>query len=301
LSQQKTNKKFMKIIITGSLGNISKPLTEILVKAGHQVTVISSNAGRADAIKQLGATPAIGEVDDVDFLTETFTGADAAYVMVPPNFAAKEWKNWIAGIGQNYANAIKAAGITKIVHLSSIGAHLADGTGPVTGIHRVEEIFNKLESVAVKHLRPGFFYVNFYANVDMIKHAGIIGSNWGADTNLIMVHPTDIAEAAAQELQSDFTDKSVRYIASDERTAAEVAKVLGAAIGKPELPWIEFTDADNIAGAVGAGLPEEVASNYTEMGVSVRTGKMFEDYYKHKPVLSKIKLEDFAQEFKHAF
>jgi uncharacterized protein YbjT (DUF2867 family) len=291
----------MKITITGSLGNISKPLTETLVKAGHQVTVISSNANRADEIKALGATPAIGQVTDVAFLTDAFKGADAVYTMVPPNFGATDWKNYIAGIGQNYADAITANGIKKIVHLSSIGAHLEDGTGPVTGIHRVEEIYNKLDGVAVKHLRPGFFYTNFYANVDMIKHAGIIGSNWGADTTIVMVHPNDIAVAAAEELQSNFTGKSVRYIASDEKTAAEIAQALGTAIGKPELPWIEFSDADNIAGAVGAGLPEEIATNYTEMGVSVRTGKMFEDYFKQKPVLSKIKLADFAVEFAKAF
>ncbi|MFD2873371.1 NmrA family NAD(P)-binding protein [Mucilaginibacter ximonensis] len=291
----------MKIVITGSLGNISKPLTETLVKAGHTVTVISSNANRADEIKALGAMPAIGSVEDVNFLTDAFKGADAVYAMVPPNFGVSEWKNWIAGIGQNYADAITANGIKKVVHLSSIGAHLVDGTGPVTGIHRVEEIYNKLEGVAVKHLRPAFFYTNLLANIGMIKHAGIIGSNWGADTQMILVHPTDIAAAAAEELQSDFTGKSVRYIASDERTAGEIAKVLGTAIGKPELPWVEFSDADNTGGMIGAGLPEEVAVNYTEMGGSVRAGKMFEDYKQHRPTLSKVKLEDFAQEFAQAF
>ncbi|MES2809962.1 MAG: NmrA family NAD(P)-binding protein [Bacteroidota bacterium] len=291
----------MKITVTGSLGNISKPLTEILVKAGHQVTVVSSNANRAEEIKALGATPAIGSVDDVAFLTEAVKGADAVYAMVPPNFGATEWKNWIAGIGQNYADAFVAGGVKKVVHLSSIGAHLEDGTGPVTGIHRVEEIYNKLDGIAVKHLRPGFFYTNFYANVDMVKHANIIGSNFGADTTMVLVHPTDIAAAAAEELQANFTGKSIRYVASDERKAGELAKVVGAAIGKPELPWIEFTDADNTAGAVGAGLPEEVASNYTEMGTSVRSGVMFEDYYKNKPAFGKVKLEDFAQEFKGAF
>jgi uncharacterized protein YbjT (DUF2867 family) len=291
----------MNITLTGSLGNISKPLTEILVKAGHKVTVISSNADRADEIKALGATPAIGQVTDVPFLAQAFKGADAVYTMVPPNFGAAEWKNYIAGIGQNYADAITAAGVTKVVNLSSIGAHLEDGTGPVTGIHRVEEIYNKLDGVAIKHLRPGFFYTNFYANVDMIKHANIIGSNFGADTNMVLVHPNDIALVAAEELQSDFTGKSVRYIASDEKTAGDVAKALGTAIGKPELPWIEFTDADNIAGAIGAGLPEEIATNYTEMGASVRTGKMFEDYFKNKPILGKTKLADFAKEFAKTF
>lgn len=291
----------MKITITGSLGNISKPLTEILVKAGHQVTVISSSTDRADEIKVLGATPAIGQVTDVDFLTNAFKGADAVYVMVPPNFGAARWKDYIASIGDNYAKAITANGITKVVHLSSIGAHLADGTGPITGIHRVENALNALEGVAVKHLRAGFFFINFYANVDMIKHAGIIGSNFGADTQMVLVHPLDIAAVAAEEIQSNFTGKSVRYVASDERTAGEVAKALGTAIGKPELPWIEFTDADNIAGAIGAGLPEEIATNYTEMGAAARTGILWEDYLKHKPVLGKTKLKDFAVEFTKAF
>lgn len=291
----------MKIIVTGSLGHISKPLTETLVKAGHSVTVVSSNATRVADIAALGATPAIGLVTDVDFLTRTFAGADAAYLMVPPYHAVAEWKNYIAGIGQNYADAVKAAGITKVVHLSSIGAHLEDGTGPVSGIHRVEEIYNSLEGVAVKHLRAGFFYTNFYANVDMIKNAGIIGSNFDADTQMVLVHPDDIAAAVAEELQSDFSGKSVRYITSDERGAGEVAKVLGAAIGKPELPWIAFSDADNTAGAIAAGLPEEVAKNYTEMGVAVRTGKMFEDYFKNGSTAGKTKLEDFAKEFAAAF
>ncbi|MCC8426783.1 NmrA family NAD(P)-binding protein [Mucilaginibacter sp. UR6-11] len=287
----------MNITITGSLGHISKPLTEILVKAGHQVTVISSNADRAQEIKALGAIPAIGEITDVSFLTSAFKGADAVYTMVPPNFGAAEWKNWIAGIGQNYADAITAAGVTKVVNLSSIGAHLEDGTGPITGSHRVENILNALDGVAVKHLRAAFFYINFYANVDMIKHAGIIGSNFGADTNMVLVHPNDIAQAVAEELQSNFTGKSVRYVASDEKTAGEVARALGAAIGKPELPWVEFNDADNTAGAIGAGLPEEIATNYTEMGAAARTGILWEDYLVHKPVLGKIKLEDFAKEF----
>ncbi len=291
----------MKIVLTGSLGNISKPLTEILVNKGHQVSVITSSTDKKAAIEALGATAMVGSVNDISFLTQAFSGADAIYTMVPNNFAATDTKAHIAGVGANYAEAIKAAGVKRVVNLSSIGAHLPSGTGPITGLHRVEQSMNKLEDVAIKHLRPSFFYINFYNNVDMIKHAGIMGSNYSADTKIVLVHPRDIAEAAAEELQGNFTGHSVRYVASDEKTSAEIAQTLGTAIGKPELPWIEFSDADNIAGAVGAGLPEEVATNYTEMGVSVRTGKMFEDYYKHKPTLSKVKLTDFGQEFAKAF
>lgn len=97
----------MKYVITGSLGNISKPLAEKLVAAKHDVTVISSKSDKAAQIEALGAKAAIGSVEDVEFLTKTFTGSDAVYTMVPPNFGASDWKKYIAGIGQNYATAIR--------------------------------------------------------------------------------------------------------------------------------------------------------------------------------------------------
>ncbi len=73
----------MKIIVTGSLGHISKPLTQELVQKGHTVTVISSSAEKQKDIEALGATAAIGSLEDVDFLTTTLNGADAAYCMIP--------------------------------------------------------------------------------------------------------------------------------------------------------------------------------------------------------------------------
>ena len=68
------NKKqnIMKYVVTGSLGHISKPLTESLVKAGHQVTVVTSKQENAAKIEALGAHAAVGSVEDVAFLTNTF-------------------------------------------------------------------------------------------------------------------------------------------------------------------------------------------------------------------------------------
>ena len=292
----------MNFTITGSLGNISKPLAQILIEAGHQVTIISSSADKVKAIEELGATAAIGSVEDVDFLTAAFAGKDAIYTMVPPNFGAPNIRAFIAGTGQKYAEAIQAAGVKKVVNLSSIGADLDGGTGPISGLHDVEQTYSKLEGVAVKHLRPAYFYINFFGNVDMIKHAGILGSNYDAETPLVLVHPQDIAAVAAEELQQEFTGKSVRYIASDESIAGDVASVLGAAIGKPELPWVEFNDEDALNGMMQAGLPEPMAKSYVEMGAAVRSRKLFEHYFNNKPSsMGKIKLKDFAAEFARAF
>ena len=289
----------MKYIVTGSLGNISKPLAERLIAAGHNVTVISSKADKVSQIEALGAKAAIGSVEDIFFLTNAFTGADAVYTMVPPNFGSGNWKKYIASVGEKYAAAIQASGVKNVVNLSSIGAHMADGCGPVSGLFFVEKALNALVGVNVKHLRPGFFYPNFLGNIGMIKHMGIIGGNYGEGTKLVLVHPEDIAEAAAEELLGlSFSGKSVRYVISDEKTTNEVAAILGLAIGKPELPWINFKDEDTVAGMTQAGLPLEIAENYAEMGAAMRSGEMASDYILHRPaVFGKTKLEAFAPVF----
>jgi len=289
----------MKYVITGSLGNISKPLAERLVAASHSVTVISSKADKVAQIEAIGANAAIGSVEDIDFLTKTFSGADGVYTMVPPNFGSGNWKKYIAGIGENYAAAIKAAGVKNVVNLSSMGAHMPDGCGPVSGLFFVEKALNGLDGVNVKHLRPGFFYPNFLGNIGMVKHMGIIGANYGEGSKLVLVHPDDIAEAATEELLGlTFKGKSYRYITSDEKTTNEVAAILGNAIGKPELPWIDLKDEDLLAGLLQAGLPEEIAKNYVEMGAAMRSGEMSADYNLNRPAqFGKTKFEAFAPVF----
>ncbi|MDN3580311.1 NmrA family NAD(P)-binding protein [Mucilaginibacter flavus] len=288
----------MKITITGSTGNISKPLAQILIAAGHELTIVSSNSDKTAEIEALGAKAAIGSLTDVTFIASAFTGADAVYAMVPPNFGAPSLREYQGQTGKNYAEAIRQSGVKRVVALSSIGAHLSEGTGPIKGVHDVEGILSGLEDVAIKFIRAPFFYINLFNDIPMIKTAGILGANYPADARLVMVHPTDIAAAVAEELQQSFAGKSVRYLVSDETTTGQLAKTLGAAIGKPELPWVEFTDEQAYGGMTQHGVPEEMVKNFVEMGTAIRSGAIWEDYDKHQPTTSgKIKLTDFAKEF----
>jgi len=287
----------MKITVTGSLGNISKPLTQKLVKAGHEVTVISSNANKAAEIEALGAKAAIGLLSDVDFLTKTFTMADVVYTMIPPNFAAENYRKYVGDTAKVYAEAIERSGVKRIVNLSSIGADIDGRTGQISGVHDAEIILNQLHEVAIKHVRAGFFYTNFYSNVPMIKQ-GFIGANYSSDTRLMMVSPNDIADAIAEELQGNFAGKSVRYIISDEHTAGEVTRILGTAAGNPDLKWVEFTDEQSYNGMLQGGLTPELARNFTEMGAAIRSGILWKDFdATGANITGKIKLEEFAREF----
>ncbi len=289
----------MKYVLTGSAGNITKPLALALLEKGHDVTVIGRNAENLLELTKAGATAAVGTVEDLAFLTETFTGADAVYTMIPPKWDATDWKGFIAGVGKLYAAAIEAAGVKKVVNLSSVGAHLPDGCGPVSGLFYAEAALDALYKVDVLHLRPAYFYTNLFANIAMVKHMGIIGSNFGGEGVVIpIVHPNDIADVAFEALDSlSFAGKSVRYIASDEVSSDEIAAELGKAIEKPELPWVVFTNEQAYGGMVQNGLSEEVAKNYTELGNAMQDGTMSEDYLKHKPALGKTKLADFAAIF----
>jgi uncharacterized protein YbjT (DUF2867 family) len=288
----------MKITLTGSLGNISKPLAEILIKNGHEVTIISSDSKKVGDIEALGAKAAIGSVSDARFLTDAFKGADAIYTMVPPNWGVSNYRQYIAETGKNYLEAIKASGVKRVVNLSSIGAHLSGGTGPIAGHYDVEHTLNTLDGIAIKHLRAGIFYINFFFDMGIIRNMGIMGNNYGEKTKLIMVHPGDIAAVAAQELQGTFEGKSHRYVASDEREISEIVKILGTAIDKPELPWVQFSDEETFAGMTAAGMSEAIAGTYVEMGNAINSGILFEDFNRHKPdVWGSTKLVDFVKEF----
>jgi len=252
-------------IITGSIGHISKPIIEGLVKAGKTVKVITSSADRISAIEKLGAQALVGSVTDAAFLTVAFTGADAVYTMIPPIWQTTNWRTSQNEVGKSYADALQAAGIKYVVNLSSIGAHVGNGVGPVDGLFDFEQRLNAIKGLHVKHLRPSFFYYNFLAQIGLIKQAGILGGNYGSD-KLYLVHTNDIAAAALEELLNlSFSNNSVRYIYGDERTGQEIATVLGQAIGK-EINWVEFTDEQQKEGLLQAGLSETHAQGYTDMG-----------------------------------
>ena len=319
----------MKIIITGSLGNISKPLATSLIEKGHAVTIISSNPGKKKDIEAIGAQAAIGSIEDIPFLTKTFTGADAVYTMLPPfkfeenpNLDAREEARRLTG---NYVEAIRQSGVKKVAHLSSIGAHTDKGNGLLAFHFVAEQVLKQLPAdVAITFMRPVGFYYNLYQFMDIVKgegflkgfvgtfmtlryyglmgllqgKKGLIVSNYGDEDKMPWVSPIDIAAAITEELTTPSTGLKVRYVASEDLTCNQIAKTLGAAIGKPYLKWVTISDKQMLDALLKFKLPLPLANDIVEMNASQRNGGMlFEDYYKNKPTLGKVKMKDFAKEF----
>ncbi len=296
----------MKVILTGSLGNISKPLTSGLVQQGHDVTVISSNPSKQNEIENLGATAAIGSLEDSTFLTRTFKGADSVYTMVPPGNYFDPNLDLLAyyiRLGKNYAEAIKSSGLKRVVNLSSIGGNLKEGNGILAGAHNVEQILNDLPAdVTITHMRPNSFYYNLFGYVEMIKSQGMIFANYGGDNVIPWVSPMDIAEAIAEELVMTVKGRKARSVASEDLTGNETAKILGEAIGKPDLKWVVVSDKDTLNGLVAHGMNPKIAAGLVEMYSALNSGLLAEDYYRNKPaVMGKVKMKDFAKDFATAF
>jgi len=301
----------MKIIVTGSLGNISKPLTETLVAQGHDVIVVSSDLKKHAAIAALGATPAIGSITDADFLTNTFYGADAVYAMIPLSFTEPDLGEYLRRVGQNYVQALKAGGTRRIVILSGWAADLVKA-------ENVEHLFDGIDA-SVTIMRPAAFYTNFYQSMDLIKGKGFIGKfltlrysglwalltgktgllmgNYGGDDRIVFVSPKDIADAVAEELLLTPKEKTIRYVGSEEMTCNEAARIIGNAIGKPWLKWVLLSDKEMLQGLKMAKLPEKLAETLVEMQAAMHSGKTLENFHRNKSKMGKVKLSDFAREF----
>lgn len=329
----------MKITLTGSLGHISKPLAEALVKKGHQVTVISTNPEKKRDIEALGATAAIGSVEDAGFLTKAFTSADVVYTMIPPasyfNPAFDVWA-YCDKLANNFVQAIRNSGVKRVVHLSSIGAHMDKGSGLILLHRKMEQALDSLSDVGITFMRPTGFYYNLYPNIGMIKQQGFIGANYGEDDRIVWVAPEDIAMATGEEIEAIAARptpapapttasgsipvaaaapttgggstspagtalRKIRYVGSDELTCSETARILGEAIGKPDLKWLIIPGEQMLGGLIAAGMKADIAAGLVEMYAAVHDGSLREDYDRHRPALGKIKMTDFAKDFAAAY
>lgn len=288
-----------KFVITGGAGNVSKPLTEILLKKGHEVTVVGRNPDNLQSLVRLGAKTAIGNLTDVDFLTETFQGADGIYLMLPPSWDKPDLKKLGTDLGEVFSKAIKAATIKNVVFLSSYGAHRLNDAGAISGMGLTEVELNKLYGVNVLNLRAGYFYTNLLLSLAQIKEHGVMGNMFDIpEGTFTVVDPKDIAEVAANALiLQNFKGHSFKYVVSDETGTDEIASLIGKEIGIPDLKWVKFPAPDFKNVLTNYGFSEGAANDYVEMFTTLDKGLLFEDYVAGKHTASGTSIEEFAKRF----
>lgn len=294
----------MKYIITGSLGHISRPVATALAAQGHQVTVITSQQDRVADISSIGAKAAIGSVTDEQFIAATFKDADAVYLMIPPNYAVTDFSAYQEAVADNYVKALAASNVQHVVLLSSIGAHLREGAGPIDALGYLEEQLKTLNGKSITILRPSYFLYNLLGMAGMLKTAGIVGSNFGDEKEKIaLVHHLDIADRVIHHLSTTPTTAySIEYVVSDEQYAADIATTLAKAVGRDGTPWINFTDEQAYEAMTQQGLTPSLADLYVAMGKAFREGRAQEHYWQHRKELnSQRNLQHFATDFANAY
>jgi len=261
-------------VITGATGNIGSRIAEKLLSGGKTVRVVGRSAEKLQPFVDKGAEPFVGDLADTDAMARAFTGAEAVFVLIPPNFAAPDHRAYQNEVGESLANAIKEAGVKNVVNLSSVGAHLPENVGVIKGLFDQEQRLNTLEGVNVLHLRPAFFMENHLLQIDMIKGNGIMGSPVKPDIPIFQIATADIADYAAERLvHLDFSGKTVReLLGPEEMTMDEATQVLGKAIGKEDLKFVRFSYEDAHRGMTGMGISEDVVSEMMELYRSFNEG-----------------------------
>jgi len=261
------------VAITGATGNTGSVAASMLLDHGEAVRVIGRSAERLEPFRIRGAEPAVGDQGDVDFLTRAFEGADAAYILIPPKFDAEDIRAYYRTLGEAAVSAIRRSGLRKVVFLSSLGADRSAGTGPVLGLHDIEQMFETLTDVDFAILRPGYFMENTLGTLELIRTKGVNGSSIPPDAPIMLVASKDIGTKAAELLmERTFTGRSIIELTGDRLSYAKITAVIARALEITHLPYIQFSDDDAIASFRAMGLSMSVAQSYVEMAHGIGQG-----------------------------
>ncbi|HCK81249.1 MAG TPA: NAD(P)H-binding protein [Candidatus Competibacter sp.] len=291
-------------VILGSSGNISSEIARLLLAQGQSVRVVGRDPQRLDALSAAGAEPAVGTIEDVGFLSAVFRGAEAVYTMLPPVYGSTAPLADYARAGEAIARALAASGVRRAVNLSSTGAHLAKGTGPIAGLHDQEQRLNELAGVRVFHLRPGYFFENHFNAIGSIKALGVYSDFIEPDAPIPSIATSDIAAVAARELINPGQNAERRVLhlrAPKSYTPTEAAGVLGRAIGKPDLSYVRADPAQAKAGMVQYGISPQMADLLAEMSEAFARPEFAAESLAGPTEITPTSLEQFAPVFKSVY
>jgi uncharacterized protein YbjT (DUF2867 family) len=162
----------MMYVITGATGNTGSIVARTLLGLGQKVRAIGRSADRLEPLAAEGAEPFVCNINDAAALTEAFTGAKAIYAMLPPSMTSENYRADQDRVTNTIAQAVEQAGVEYVVSLSSIGADKPQGTGPVGGLHYLEQTLNRIPGLNALHLRAAYFMENTLAQIGIIQTNG---------------------------------------------------------------------------------------------------------------------------------
>jgi uncharacterized protein YbjT (DUF2867 family) len=257
-------------VILGASGNTGSIIADSLLSKGKQVRVVGRDLGRLHRFVRQGAEAFTADVSDAAALTKAFSGARAAYLMSPPPKSQEDQERESDAI----AKAVTDSGLRYAVQLSSCGAQVPEGTGPIAGLHSSEQKLNAISDLNVLHLRAAHFMENNLAAIDMIHEGGMFGSAQLSGLKRPMIATRDVGDYAAQRLVDlDFSGKQTRELLGErDLSMTEVTAVIARGIDKPDLRYEQFSYDLVQQVLTQKGIPPKGAALYIEMYKAVNAG-----------------------------
>jgi uncharacterized protein YbjT (DUF2867 family) len=263
-------------VVLGASGNTGHVVAKKLLAGNKKVRVVGRDAAHLQPLVAAGAEVFIGDLTNAASLSLAFHKADGAYVMIPPNPTSDDFRGYQNRVSDAIATAAKNAGVKNVVALSSFGADKESGTGPVAGLHELEQKLDQIDDANVLHLRAGYFMTNTLPQVGAIRMIGMAVGPLRPDLKLPLISPDDIGAAAADALlQLAFRGKQTQELQGQrDLDYTEITTIIGKAIGKPSLGYIQAPDDQIRAAMVQMGMSENFAGLMLEMCVALNSGHM---------------------------
>jgi uncharacterized protein YbjT (DUF2867 family) len=264
------------IVITGATGHTGKVVAEALLAKGEKIRVIGRDAGRLQPFVQKGAEAFVGSADNVASIEKAFAGATAAFVMIPPTMEKPSFRAFQDQVSDAYATVITKTRVPYVITLSSIGADQAAKVGPVVGLHNLEQKMNAIAGLNSLHLRPVGFMENLFMSMDPLKSMGTLPGPVPGDVAMPMIATKDIGNYAAERLRArDFSGNSVQELHGQRDVSMkEVATIVGNAIGKPKLGYMQVPFMMLEPAMVQSGMSKDIVGLLIEMWKAVNSGVM---------------------------
>jgi uncharacterized protein YbjT (DUF2867 family) len=281
-------------VILGAGGNTASIIADSLLSKGKRARVVGRDAGRLQRFVRKGADAFTSDVSDAVALTKAFRGARAAYLMLPPITSREDQERESDAI----AKAVTESGLRYAVHLSSYGAHVPEGTGPVTGLHSSEQKLNAVGGLNVLHLRAAYFMENNLEAISMIQGMGIFGHALLPDLKLPMIATRDVGNYAAQRLLDlDFSGKQTRELLGErDLSMAEATTIIARGIGKPDLRYEQFSYNQVQQVLEQMGMPPKKAAVYIEMFEAINAGVLAAQEPRSRENTTPTSFEKFVQD-----
>lgn len=230
------------ILITGATGTVGRPLVAELAAAGHPVRALTRSP------RTVGFPEGVESCDsarpDLDGVTAVFVNPAAL------------WRS-----ERTLFDAAGAAGVTRVVTLSSSSVLSGDSDHAVANRHRELEAAAEDVAPEVVHLRPDAFAANARQWIGRLKDGDTIVGPY-AQAVTAPVHEDDLAAVAALALTGSIPPGEAPVLTGPQSLSfAGQVRILGATLGRP-LRYEEIShEAARDAMLSGPWMTEEIADS----------------------------------------